>query len=76
MVVLGTGLLKPNISAIVGDLYEKNSDRKESGFTIFYMSINIGSILGFFICGYLFITTVLQTKKDTFENKSNWRSGF
>ena len=53
MVVLGTGLLKPNISAIVGDLYEKNSDKKEAGFTIFYMSINIGSILGFFICGYL-----------------------
>ena len=47
MVVLGTGLLKPNISAIVGDLYEKNSDKKEAGFTIFYMSINIGSILGF-----------------------------
>ncbi len=53
MVVLGTGLLKPNISAIVGGLYDKNSDKKEAGFTIFYMSINIGSILGFFICGYL-----------------------
>ena len=52
-VVLGTGLLKPNISAIVGDLYENDKDRKESGFTLFYMSINIGSILGFFVCGYL-----------------------
>ena len=52
-VVLGTGLLKPNISAIVGGLYEKDQARKESGFTIFYMSINIGSVLGFFICGYL-----------------------
>ena len=52
-VVLGTGLLKPNISAIVGGLYEKEQDKKESGFTIFYMAINIGSILGFFICGYL-----------------------
>ena len=52
-VVLGTGLLKPNISAIVGDLYENDKGRKESGFTIFYMAINIGSILGFFICGYL-----------------------
>ena len=52
-VVMGTGLLKPNISAIVGGLYEKNPTLKESGFTIFYMSINIGSILGFFICGYL-----------------------
>ena len=52
-VVLGTGLLKPNISAIVGGLYENNPQKKESGFTIFYMAINIGSILGFFICGFL-----------------------
>ena len=52
-VVLGTGLLKPNISAIVGGLYEEEQEKKESGFTIFYMAINIGSILGFFICGYL-----------------------
>ena len=52
-VVLGTGLLKPNISAIVGGLYEKEQEKKEAGFTIFYMSINIGSVLGFFICGYL-----------------------
>tara|TARA_B100001758_G_C18412272_1_gene616701 strand:+ start:262 stop:1728 length:1467 start_codon:yes stop_codon:yes gene_type:complete len=52
-VVLGTGLLKPNISAIVGNLYVNNDQRKEAGFTIFYMAINIGSILGFFICGYL-----------------------
>ena len=53
MVVLGTGLLKPNISAIVGGLYENNVEQKEAGFTIFYMAINIGSVLGFFICGYL-----------------------
>ena len=52
-VVLGTGLLKPNISAIVGGLYESEKEKKEAGFTIFYMSINIGSVLGFFICGYL-----------------------
>ena len=52
-IVLGTGLLKPNISAIVGGLYEDDQHKKESGFTIFYMSINIGSVLGFFICGYL-----------------------
>ena len=53
LVVLGTGLLKPNISAIVGGLYNSNEHLKQAGFTIFYMSINIGSILGFFICGYL-----------------------
>jgi POT family proton-dependent oligopeptide transporter len=53
LVVLGTGLLKPNISAMVGNLYEKNKDLRQSGFTLFYMSINLGSIIGFFICGYL-----------------------
>ena len=53
LVVFGTGLLKPNISAIVGELYENNPEMKQSGFTIFYMAINLGSILGFFICGYL-----------------------
>ena len=52
-VILGTGLLKPNISALVGELYEKKEELKQSGFTLFYMAINIGSVLGFFICGYL-----------------------
>ena len=52
-VAIGTGLLKPNISSIVGQLYADHDDRRDSGFTIFYMSINIGSMLGFAICGYL-----------------------
>ena len=52
-VVLGTGLLKGNISTIVGQLYEGQDDKRDSGFTIFYMSINIGSTLGFLICSYL-----------------------
>ena len=53
LVVLGTGLLKPNISAIVGELYTRADPRRDAGFTIFYMAINIGSFLGFLICGYL-----------------------
>ena len=52
-VVLGTGLLKGNISTIVGQLYDGQDDRRDSGYTIFYMSINIGSTLGFLICSYL-----------------------
>ena len=52
-VVLGTGLLKGNISTIVGQLYEGKDDKRDSGYTIFYMSINIGSTLGFLICSYL-----------------------
>ena len=52
-VVLGTGLLKGYISTIVGQLYEGQDDKRDSGYTIFYMSINIGSTLGFLICSYL-----------------------
>ena len=52
-VVLGTGLLKGNISTIVGQLYDGQDDRRDSGYTIFYMSINIGSTLGLLICSYL-----------------------
>ena len=52
-VVLGTGLLKGNISSIVGKLYKDEDDRRESGYTIFYMAINIGSTLGFLVCSYL-----------------------
>src|SRR5215831_6079055 len=42
-IVLGTGLLKPNISAIVGDLYPEGGARRDAGFSIFYMGINSGS---------------------------------
>lgn len=52
-VVLGTGLLKGNISTIVGKLYKEDDGRRESGYTIFYMAINIGSTLGFLVCSYL-----------------------
>lgn len=46
LIVLGTGLLKPNISAIVGDLYPEGGARRDSGFAIFYMGINTGATLG------------------------------
>ncbi len=45
-VALGTGFLKPNISTIVGDLYPDDPARRDAGFSIFYMGINLGSILG------------------------------
>jgi POT family proton-dependent oligopeptide transporter len=50
---LGTGLLKGNISTIVGQLYKPGDSRVQAGYTIFYMSINIGSTLGFLICSWL-----------------------
>ncbi|HJK99377.1 MAG TPA: peptide MFS transporter [Polyangiaceae bacterium LLY-WYZ-14_1] len=53
LVVMGTGLLKPNVSAVVGELYEEGDPRRDGGFTIFYMGINLGAIFGPLICGYL-----------------------
>ena len=53
LIVLGTGLLKPNISAIVGDLYPEGGARRDAGFSIFYMGINSGSFLGQIVTGAL-----------------------
>ncbi|MDM8565744.1 peptide MFS transporter [Candidatus Halobeggiatoa sp. HSG11] len=53
LLVLGNGFFKPNISSMVGQLYPDNSPLKDSGYTIFYMGINVGAFLGILICGYL-----------------------
>ncbi len=53
LVVLGTGLLKPNISVIVGHLYEQKDLRRDAGFSIFYMGINLGAFIGPLVTGYL-----------------------
>ena len=52
-IVMGTGLLKPNISAIVGDLYPEGGSRRDAGFSIFYMGINIGALVAPLVTGYL-----------------------
>ena len=53
LVVLGTGLLKPNIGAMVGMLYSDKDKRRDAGYTLYYMGINLGSIFGYFVCGWL-----------------------
>ena len=53
LVIIGTGFLKPNISAMVGQLYPEGGARRDAGFTLFYMGINIGAFLGPLICSYL-----------------------
>lgn len=45
LIALGTGLLKPNISAMVGDLYDEEDTRRDAGFSLFYMGINLGSLI-------------------------------
>jgi POT family proton-dependent oligopeptide transporter len=52
-VVLGTGLLKPNIGAMVGQLYSKDDKRRDAGYTLYYMGINIGSFLAYLTVGPL-----------------------
>lgn len=53
LIIMGTGFFKANISTIVGELYEENDARKDSAFTIFYMGINVGALLGPFVAGFL-----------------------
>jgi POT family proton-dependent oligopeptide transporter len=53
IIALGTGLLKPNVSTIVGQLYSAADIRRDSGFTIYYMGINVGALIAPLVCGYL-----------------------
>jgi POT family proton-dependent oligopeptide transporter len=63
LIVVGTGLLKPNISAMVGELYPEGGARRDAGFSIFYMGINLGAFIAPLICGPL-------------GEKVNWHLGF
>ncbi len=53
LIVTGTGLLKPNVSVMVGQLYAADDLRRDSGFSIFYMGINLGAFLAPLACGYI-----------------------
>src|SRR5690349_6638019 len=53
LIVVGTGLLKPNVSGIVGALYDPADTRRDAGFSIFYMGINLGAFIGPLIAGWL-----------------------
>jgi POT family proton-dependent oligopeptide transporter len=63
LIVIGTGLLKPNVSTIVGSLYEEGDARRDAGFSVFYMGINLGAFIGPLIAGGL-------------AQKVNWHLGF
>ncbi|MFV0346629.1 MAG: peptide MFS transporter [Bacteroidales bacterium] len=53
VLILGNGFFKPNISTMVGDLYDNSDPRKDGGFTIFYMGINLGAFISPFVAGFL-----------------------
>jgi len=63
LICCGTGLLKPNVSTIVGQIYGANDVRRDAGFSIFYMGINLGALISPLVCGSL-------------AAKVNWRAGF
>ena len=63
LIVIGTGLLKPNVSTLVGSLYAPGDARRDAGFSIFYMGINLGAFIGPLIAGYL-------------AQRVNWHVGF
>src|SRR5215813_13893053 len=53
LIIVGTGLLKPNVSTMVADLYPEGGARRDAGFSIFYMGINLGAFLGPLLCGLI-----------------------
>ena len=63
LIIIGTGLLKPNVSTIVGTLYSRDDPRRDAGFSLFYMGINLGAFIAPLICGWL-------------GQKINWHAGF
>jgi POT family proton-dependent oligopeptide transporter len=63
VIILGVGLLKPNVSTLVADLYPEGGGRRDAGFTIFYMGINLGAFIGPLIAGWLAL-------------RYGWRMGF
>ncbi len=63
LIIFGTGLLKPNISSMVGSLYEPGDPRRDGGFSLYYLGINLGATIAPFVCG-------------TLGQKYGWRWGF
>src|SRR4051795_4504975 len=63
LIVIGTGLLKPKVSTLVGSLYPRDDARRDAGFSVFYMGINLGAFLGPIVAGYL-------------AQRVNWHIGF
>jgi proton-dependent oligopeptide transporter, POT family len=53
LIIIGTGFFKPNVSTMVGQIYREGDPRRDAGFTIFYMGINLGAFLAPLVCGYL-----------------------
>jgi POT family proton-dependent oligopeptide transporter len=78
LIACGTGLLKPNISSMVGSLYREDDPRRDGGFSIFYMGINSGAFAAPLICGYLAQSDSWKHRLSSmgFSPESSWHWGF
>jgi POT family proton-dependent oligopeptide transporter len=79
LLVVGTGFLKPNVSTIVGQLYDKSDPRRDAGYTIYYMGINIGAFFAPIVCGFLAQSTTFRNflASDLGMNPNHaWHFGF
>ncbi len=78
LVALGTGLFKPNMSAMVGALYEPNDPRRDAGFSLFYMGINIGAFIAPLVTGFLAQSAWFKSwlSANGFDPNASWHWGF
>ncbi|HBY58207.1 MAG TPA: hypothetical protein DEH78_00185 [Solibacterales bacterium] len=77
-IAVGTGLLKPSISTMVGGLYGAGDPRRDSGFSIFYMGINIGALMAPLVCGWLAESAAFKTllTEAGVDPRYSWHFGF
>lgn len=78
LIALGTGLFKPNISALVGALYPRDDMRRDSGFSLFYMGINIGAFIAPIVTGFLAQSSTFKSflSEFGFDPLHSWHWGF
>jgi POT family proton-dependent oligopeptide transporter len=78
LVALGTGLFKPNISALVGGLYTPDDERRDAGFSIFYMGVNIGAFFAPLVTGFLAQSPLFKSwlAAQGFDPANSWHWGF
>ncbi len=78
LIAIGTGLFKPNISALVGALYDRNDTRRDAGFSLFYMGINVGAFFSPLVTGFLAQSETFKTWLSAagFDPLQSWHWGF
>ncbi|MFT3732509.1 MAG: peptide MFS transporter [Hyphomicrobium sp.] len=78
LIAVGTGLFKPNISALVGALYDRDDNRRDAGFSLFYMGINVGAFLAPLVTGFLAQSDTFKSWLSAagFDPMQSWHWGF